>query len=101
MTPTATNGPTPRLRPVMIGGLVLVIALVGLFAYFLAHSQSQARHDTQKRFRDVATVSAALVDSIFSLSGQQSGGQASTQFGGPQINVRKLNAVAARGQSPY
>ena len=90
-----------RLRPIMIGGVVLVAALIAVLAVLLVRSQTQARQDTEKRFRDVATVSAALTDSIFELSVPQTASQAESRLGATHIDPGALEAVARRGQNPY
>ena len=48
-----------RLRALTIGGAVLAALILGVFAYLIADAQSEDKEDVEKRFRDVAQVSAA------------------------------------------
>jgi hypothetical protein len=90
-----------RQRLTVVAGASLVIALLGVFAYSLAHAQSQARGDVEHRFRDVASVSAALTGGLLDVantSGQQT---AAKTLGGATIDPRILEAQAAPQMLAY
>jgi signal transduction histidine kinase len=70
-------------------GLVL-LALLGTFAYLLVDSQSRVREESQKRFQTRAVISAALTESIFSSAGAQGQRDAAKKFGGPTVSKEAL-----------
>jgi hypothetical protein len=90
-----------RLRLSVIVGASLVVALLGVFAYSLAHAQSQARGDVQQRFRDVASVSAALTGGVFESAIGTAQQTAARKLGGPTISQRELTSQATTGMNPY
>jgi hypothetical protein len=89
-----------RLRALTIGGAVLAALILGVFAYLIADAQSQDRDEVEKRFRDVAQVSAAVTNGIFDASFQGTQTQATENFSGP-VSQKALVEFAQRGQSQY
>lgn len=89
-----------RLRAMTIGGALLAAVILGVFAYLIADSQSQDKEDVENRFRDVASVSAAVTNGIFQSAFQSTAMQASEDFSGP-IETGALSAFAEQGQSQY
>jgi hypothetical protein len=79
----------------------LVVALLVVFAYSLAHAQSQARGDVQHRFRDVASVSAALTGGVFESAVATAQQTAGRSLGGPTVDSRVLIAQARQGMNAY
>jgi hypothetical protein len=90
-----------RLRPVFIGASVLLIALLGFFAYSLAHSQNQQRRDAERLFSDRAQVAASVNDSIFQLITTQAVLTDSQQLGGPAVSSQALARRIAQNLSLY
>src|SRR3954469_348262 len=89
------------LRAVFAGSIVVIVLLLGFFAYSLAHAQRQQRQDLEKRFRDRADISAAVTDAIFASAGAQSQVQNAARFGGSKIDPATLAKTARQSQSPY
>jgi hypothetical protein len=89
-----------RLRALTIGGALLVALILGVFAYLIADAQSEEKEDVEKRFRDVASVSAAVTNGIFNASFQGTQTQASEDFAGP-IDDQALAQFAQQGQAEY
>lgn len=90
-----------RLRPVFLGAVALLVLLLAVFAYALAKSQNQQRHDLEKRFSDRADVAASVNESIFTLATQQTKLTYAQQFGGPKVDSAALAAFAAQSRAPY
>jgi hypothetical protein len=84
----------------MTVGILGVLLLLGVFAYFLVDAQRQERQDVEQRFRDVAQVSAALTNGLFDVSRSATIQQAATEFGGA-VTPAKLDEFARRAQAPY
>ena len=89
-----------RLRALTIGAAALALLILGVLAYLLADAQSQDRDDVEKRFRDVAHVSAAVTNGIFNAAFQNTQTEAADDFAGP-IEPRALERYAAQGQLRY
>jgi hypothetical protein len=90
-----------RLRLSVAVGAGVLVALLGVFAYSLAHAQSQARSDVQQRFRDVASVSAALTGGVFESAVGTAQRTAARSLGGPSVDSRVLIAQAKQGRNAY
>jgi hypothetical protein len=89
-----------RLRALTIGGALLAALALALFAYLIAHAQSEDRKNVEQRFRDVAQVSAAVTDGIFRAALQGAQTQAATNFAGP-VEDAALEGYVRRGQLRY
>jgi hypothetical protein len=89
------------LRIVFTGAVILIAALLAVFAYSLAASQHRQRRDAEKRFHDRAAVSAALTDAIFSISAMQTQVQDALRFGGPRVDRAALARTARQSQALY
>ena len=79
----------------------MLVALLGFFAYSLAHSQSQQRRDAEHRFRDRAQVAASVNDSIFTLVSTESLSTDVAQLGGAKVSSAALAQRVAQSRSPY
>ena len=96
------SGPPARsLRALFVGAGVLIVLLLGFFAYSLAHSQHQQRRDLEKRFHDRADVSAAVTEAIFGSAASQTQVQNAARFGGSTIAPAALARTAQQSQSQY
>jgi hypothetical protein len=80
---------------------VLLILLLGVFAYALAKSQSQQRHDLEKRFEDRARVAATVNESLFSLASNATKSNDARTFGGKTIDQAALQQRAQVQQNYY
>jgi hypothetical protein len=90
-----------RLRALFVGAVVLLVSLLGVFAYSLAHSQREQRRDLEKRFHDRADVSAAVTDAIFASASSQSQAENAVKFGGTKVDPATLVRTARQQRSPY
>lgn len=90
-----------RARTLFVVAACLVLVLLGLFLYGLMDSQSQARHDLEKRFDERAQVSAAVVQAIFEISGSATFNQAAQSFGDEKVDKKPLEALAKQGRWSY
>ncbi|MEA2494026.1 MAG: hypothetical protein QOJ29_1937 [Thermoleophilaceae bacterium] len=79
-----------RLLPAFIAASALLLLLLGGFAYALAHSQSQQRHDIDRRFNDRARVAATVNESLFSLSTSSVKATDAARFGGATVDEKTL-----------
>ena len=90
-----------RLRPVFIGAALLLVALLAVLAYALAHSQAQQRHDIERRFNDRARVAATVNESLFALATTSARATDAQRFGTPKIDSKALVARTAVQQQNY
>ena len=89
-----------RLRAITIGGALLAALALGVFAYLIADAQSQDRENVERRFRDVAQVSAAVTDGIFQAALQGATSQAATNFAGA-VDQRAMEEYVRRSRLRY
>jgi hypothetical protein len=89
-----------RIRALTIGGALLAALILGVLAYLLADSQGQDKEEVEKRFRDVAQVSAAVTNGIFQSAFQSTQTQATEDFSGP-LEQGALERFAQQGQARY
>jgi hypothetical protein len=89
-----------RIRALTFGGALLAALILGVLAYLLADAQSQEREDVEKRFGQIAQVSAAVTNGIFDTSFQGIQTQAAEDFSGP-IDEQALTEFQAQGESRY
>jgi hypothetical protein len=110
MGPSADAAPHPpspgrvtasRFRTLFAAAAALTVGVLAVFAYLLVHAQSEARHDVERRFRDRAAISAALTESLFSVSLSSTRMQASERFGGTTVSKARLDQQVAQGGSSY
>jgi hypothetical protein len=90
-----------RFRTLFIAAAAATVVVLGVFAYLLAHAQSESRHDVERRFRDRAQISAALTESLFQVSLSSTVMQASERFGGATVSQARLDQLASQGGSAY
>jgi signal transduction histidine kinase len=69
---------------------VLLAALVGAFAYVVVDSQSQSRHQSERRFDAASAITAQLTASLFTASASSSQAAAAKAFGGKVVNDETL-----------
>jgi signal transduction histidine kinase len=87
-----------------VGVAVAAVAVVGVlvaFAIVLLNQQQGDRNDIKDNFRDRATVSAALTQSLFSASASVSQGENARKYGTRHVSQQTLAQQAQQGQSPY
>src|SRR3954453_22807418 len=89
------------LRALFAGSIVLIVLLLGFFAYSLAHSQRQQRQDLEKRFRDRTDISAAVTEAVFTSSGSSGALQNAARFGGSKVAPAVLASQAQQSRAPY
>ena len=92
---------TGRFRTLFAAAAALTVAVLAVFAYLLAHAQSQARHDSERRFRDRALISAAVTESLFRVALASTSMQAAESFGGATVSKARLDQFVAQGGSAY
>jgi hypothetical protein len=90
-----------RLRLPFAIATALLVALLGVFAYALANSQSQQRKDINKRFEDRAQVAATVNESLFSLASSTVKPQDAQRFGDQKVNDQFLQQRTALQQQYY
>src|SRR5215212_11805293 len=90
-----------RLRLPFAAATVLLIALLGVFAYALANSQHQQRKDINKRFEDRARVAATVNESLFSLVSTSVRPTDAQRFGGATVDQKALQQRTAVQQQFY
>jgi hypothetical protein len=90
-----------RLRLPFAIATALLVALLGVFAYALANSQSQQRSDINKRFEDRAKVAATVNESLFSLASSTVKPQDSQRFGSETVDEKFLQQRTALQQQYY
>jgi len=95
------TAPDDRLRAIVPVAAVLILVLLGLFAYELADSQRQARADIERRFSDRAAVTASLSGALFQVAAQQTQQDMAKRFGGPRVSVARLADEVRRGNQAY
>lgn len=79
----------------------IVLAVLVAFAVVLVNQQRGDRHDIQKSFRDRATVSAALTQSLFESSSTAGQAENARRYGSRRVPTKTLASAAEQGQSPY
>ena len=90
-----------RLRPAFAAATAILVLLLGVFAYALAHSQHQQRVDINKRFEDRARVAATVNESLFSLASSSVKPADSERFGGKTVDERVLQQRTVVQQQFY
>src|SRR3954463_6660319 len=90
-----------RLRLPFAIASILLVALLGVFAYALANAQSQQRDDINKRFEDRARVAATVNESLFSLASSTVKPQDAQRFGDKKVNEEFLKQRTALQQQYY
>src|SRR5919198_1150543 len=88
-----------RFRTLFVAAAALTLCVLAVFAYLLAHAQSQSRHDVERRFRDRALISAAVTESLFSVSLGSTRTQAADRFGGATVSRARLDQLVTQGGS--
>src|SRR4051812_34355294 len=101
MRSRAAEAAARRLRPAFAAATILLVLLLGVFAYALANSQHQQRQDINKRFLDRARVAASVNESLFALASSSVRPSDIQQFGGKTINPAALQQRAAVQQQFY
>jgi signal transduction histidine kinase len=91
-------GPRPGL---LLAFAALLGVLVGGFAWVVVSSQSDSRHQAQKRFDGEASLSAELTSTLFSTSLTSSEAAAAKTYGAKTIDPHALAATAAAGKLAY
>src|SRR6267154_2602137 len=90
-----------RLRPTFIAATILLVLLLGVLAYALAHSQSQQRSDINRRFEDRARVAATVNEALFSLATSSARATDAQRFGDQTVNQAALSARTTVQQQLY
>jgi signal transduction histidine kinase len=79
---------------------VIIAVLVG-FAIVLLNQQRGDRSDIKDSFRDRATVSAALTQSLFEAATTSAQAQNVQKYGTREVSQQTMAQAAQQGQSPY
>src|SRR4051795_10960881 len=90
-----------RLRLPFATAAVLLVLLLGVFAYALASSQHQQRQDINRRFEDRAKVAATVNESLFALASSSTRPTDSQRFGGKTVPRSTLQQRTAVQQQYY
>jgi hypothetical protein len=90
-----------RLRPAFATATALLVLLLGVFAYALAHSQHQQRQDINKRFEDRARVAASVNESLFALASSSVRPTDTQRFGAKTVDERALQQRTTVQQNFY
>ncbi|HEX6392703.1 MAG TPA: ATP-binding protein [Acidimicrobiales bacterium] len=77
-------------------GACVVFALLAVFALELSSNQARSRHNVEVQIRDRATLSAALIDSLFQ-SVQQQIPQDSQTYGGRVVTAAQMQSSLTQG----
>src|SRR5438094_6955711 len=101
MRSRAADAAAKRLRPAFTVAFVLLVLLLGFFAWALANSQSQQRSDINKRFSDRAKVAATVNESIFTLAYNSIVGADADRFAGAKVNQAALAQRTALQKNLY
>jgi signal transduction histidine kinase len=80
---------------------VLLLALLGAFAYVIVVSQATSRREAEKGFGAEAAISAQLAASIFTTSATSGEIAASKAFGGSTVDPRALTSLAKQSGRAY
>jgi PAS domain S-box-containing protein len=91
-------GPRPGL---LLGAALVVLGLLGAFAYVVVGSQAQSRRDAEKSFAAEARITAQLTASLFTSSASPAQAQASKAFGGPTPDRAALAALVKDSHLAY
>jgi signal transduction histidine kinase len=87
--------------PILIGLGVILLAVLGAFAYLLIDSQAKVQKESQKRFHSRAVISAALTESIFSSAGEQGRQSAARMYGGRTVSKAVLAKRVKESKQKY
>jgi signal transduction histidine kinase len=79
----------------------VIVAVVIAFAIVLINQQRGDRKDIENNFRDRATVSAALTQSLFEASSTAGQAENVRRYGTKEVSPQTLAQTAEQGQSPY
>lgn len=90
-----------RLRPILIAASLLLVLLLGFFAWQLLQSQSDQRQDLEERFTDRANVAASVNEALFSLATAQQMAADSAQFSGDTLDAEPLRRRLAQNNGIY
>src|SRR3954447_3260 len=101
MRTRAAEAAAKRLRPVFAAASLLLILLLAVFAYALAHSQSQQRHDVERRFNDRARVAATVNESLIALSTDSLKASDAQRFGSQTVDQKLLTQRTTVQQQLY
>jgi signal transduction histidine kinase len=85
----------------MLFSAALIGAVLLLFAIATLNARSDRREAAQQRFQDEATVSAALIESLFNSTAPRASQEASTRFGGAVIDQQKLDELRKQNRNTY
>src|SRR4051794_35453752 len=90
-----------RLRPVLIGSVLVLVLLLVFFAYELGHTQTRLRQDLDHRFRDRADVAAKVNEAIFGLANTQQKALNARRYGGKTVDPAVLVAATEQSNQRY
>src|ERR1700761_8475135 len=80
-------------------GLMIILALMAVFAIELTSSQSKSRSDVETRVHERSVLAAALIDSLFATSARTSLADEVHTYDTRTVSARPLNK--ARANSYY
>jgi signal transduction histidine kinase len=87
-------------RRVVVACSILVLALLGVFAFVLASSQSISRHEAEQRFGAEATIAAGLTNAILATAESSAATAASRTLAGP-VSPAGLDRIASQSGWVY
>jgi signal transduction histidine kinase len=90
-----------KQRSVMAAAVMLLVFVVGLFAFALAGSHAENRRDAETRFVERARISAALTESLFASTADEGAVQNKRRFGGETVDQARLERQRAESGLAY
>ncbi len=84
----------------LVAGVVVVLALLTVFAIELSDNQSKSRHDIQNRVHERAVLAGALLDSLFQTSARSTIAQDTRLYGTPTVSNSLLEKESPHQHLP-
>ena len=90
-----------KQRSAMAAAVMLLVLVVGLFAFALARSHAEDRRDAETRFVERARISAALTESLFASTADEGAAQNKKLFGGETVEQARLERQRSQSGLAY
>jgi signal transduction histidine kinase len=90
-----------RPRTVLTAAIMLLVAVLALFAVALVNSHGDDRRDAERRFAERARISAGLTESLFSSVAGQSAPENARRLGGAVVDRRRLERQVREARIAY
>ena len=90
-----------KTRIVMLAAAALIGAVLIAFAIAMLNSRADRKEAAEEQFAAEATISAAVIESLFSSTAGQSAERFSERLGGREVDQKALDNVAQRSRLTY